>query len=329
MRDTLLISHITIGLTGVILNTIQLMLIVSRKEAKLAFDLTILSLNIADLIVSICFTIVFSYIYLFWTSVITTWIPTEWKMIAIGIDFSNFSSIWHSLFLAIQRSFNVLFPRKFQIYFTKKRCIAGLIVIWILSILQTALTHIGNVGLLYPSVYLIIIAACLIAFYLMICSRVCYKREQLSSTLASSSHHQNNWTLQYSVLLTITFVACTFPYIVFHSQKLFGGLIASEFIMELAITHLVLTLNPALDSVLFFIANYRQKISCQSLRWFKKEEGTMNVTQQDGCCSIACCKRNDFIESTTGSQESRPYCIAMQPMDASPAEAVNLIEANV
>ena len=329
MRDLFLITHVAIGLIGVILNTIQLMLIVSRKEAKLAFDLTILSLNIADLIVSICLTIVFSYIYLFWTSVISTWNPTEWKMIAIGVDFSNFFSIWHLLFIAMQRSFAVFCPIKFQIYFTKKRCIAGLIVIWILTIVQTALTHSGNVGLLYSSVYLIIIDACLITFNLMICCRVCCKREQLSSTSTSSSHHQNNWTLQYSVLLTITFVACTSLYIVCHLQKLFGALHASEFLMELAITYLVLTLNPALDSVLFFIANYRQKISCQFLRCFKKEEDTMNATQQDGCCSIPCCKRNDAIENTTGSQERELDCLEMQPMNGNPAEVINQIEANI
>ena len=320
---------IAFGLTGLILNSIEFIFIVRRKKIKLAFDLTILSLNVADFIVSICITIIRMYMYLVLTSGNTTWYPSTF-VLQTGLSFSINSSIWHSVFIAIQRFLAVFFPTRFRIYFTRKHCIAGLIVVWMLSILQSALPYIGMTIYFCLPVFLIICDACLITFYVMICCRVYFKRRQVSSAMASSRHHQNNWTLQYSVLVTIAFIFCTFPYAVVHLRIIVGGpTLSFESQLELVVTSSILYLNPALDSVLFFIANYKQKICCQPLRYSNREEVRLNMSFQGNSCFIACCKRNEVIEKTTGSQERRLDCLKMQPMNSNPAASVDNIETNV
>ena len=323
------VAGIAFGLTGLILNSIEFIFIVRRKKIKHAFDLTILSLNVADFIVSICVTIIRIYLYLVLTSGNTTWYPSTF-ILQIGLSFSINSSMWHSVFIALQRFLATFFPNKFRIYFTKKHCIAGLIVVWMLSILQTALLYIDTTISIHIPVFLIISDACLITFYVMICCRVYYKRRQLSSAIASSCHQRNNWTLQYSALVTIAFIFCTFPYAVFNLRITVGDPILSfESQVALVVTSSILYLNPALDSVLFFIANYKQKICCQSLRCSNREEVTLNMSFQRGCCFFACCKRTEVTESTTGSQERRIDCLKMQPMNSNPAAPIDNFDANV
>ena len=304
---------IAFGVTGFILNSIEFIFIVRRKKTKLAFDLTILSLNVVDIIVSICITILSIYNYHVLTSVNATWHPIT-IILDIGLSFSVDSSIWHSVFIATQRFLATFFPMKFRIYCTKKHCIAGLIVVWILSILQTALPYIYKTIYIYVPVFLIISDACLIIFYVMICLRVYYKRRQISS-MASSRHHRNDWTLQYSALVTIAFVFCTLPYAVTDVQWMVGGPTSPlEFQVKSLVAPPSLHLNPTLDSVLFFIANYKEKVRCQSLRCFNREEVTLNMSVRGGSCSIACCKRTEAIENTAGSQERRLECMEMQPV---------------
>ena len=321
-------AGIAFGVTGLLLNSIQFIIIVSRKKTKLAFDLTILSLNVADFIVSICITMLSIYDYLVLTSD-TTWHPSAF-IFRIGLPFSIYSSIWHSVFIAIQRFLATFFPTKFRIYYTKKHCVAGLIVVWVSSILQTALPYIDTTIYIYVPVFLIISDACLITFYVMICCRVYYKRRQLSSTMASSRHHQNDWTLQYSALVTIAFVFCTFPSAVTDLRWIVGGpSLSFEFQVELLVTSKLLYLNPTLDSVLFFIANYKEKICCQSLRRSNREEVTLNMIFRGGSCSIACCKRTEVTESTASSQERRLDCLEMQSVNANVAASVDNIKMNV
>ena len=322
-------AGIALGVTGLILNSIEFIFIVRRKKTKLAFDLTILSLNLADFIVSICITMISIIDYLLLTSDSTTFHPSV-VIFQFGLQFSIDSSIWHSVFIAIQRFLATFFPTKFRIYFTRKHCIAGLIVVWILSILQTALLCIATTIYIYVPVFLIISDASLITFYVMICCRVYYKRRQVSSTIASSRHHQNNWTLQYSALITIAFVFCTLPYAVTDLQMLIGDPIYSyEFNVKLFVMYLLLHLNAALDSVLFFIANCKQKLCCQSLQCSNREEITLNMSFQNRSCSIACCKRTEVINNATGSEERRLDCLEMQQVNANPAASTDNIEMNV
>ena len=322
----ILVAHVAIGVTGLIWNAIQFIFIIRRKKIKLAFDLTILSLNVADLIVSICITMLNIYFYLILTSGNNTWYPSV-SALAMGFNLSLWSSIWHSVFIAIQRFLATFFPMKFRIYYTRKHCIAGLIIVWISSILQTAFSYVGITIFIHALAFLIIFSdAFLITFYVMICCRVHYKRRLLSSTMASSRHHQNNWTLQYSVLVTSAFVFCTLPYAVMDLRQMVGDPSWSfMYPVEFAVTSSILFLNPALDSVLFFVANYKQKLCCQSLR----RSNTLNMSFQCGYCSIACCKRTEVIENTSGSQERRLDCLEMQPINANPPPSIDNIETNV
>ena len=270
------------------------------------------------------------YFYLILTSGNNTWYPSV-SALAMGFNLSLWSSIWHSIFIAIQRFLATFYPMKFRIYYTRKHCIAGLIIVWILSILLTALPFIDIIIFIHVPPFLIIVSdLCLITLYVMICCRVYYKRRQLSSTMASFRHQQNNWTLQYSVLVTTVFILCTFPTAVSHLRWIAGGSnLSLEYNVEYFVTSSLFYLNPALDSVLFFIANYKQKICCQSLRCSNREEVTLNMSFQCGSCSIACCKRTEVIENTTGSEERRLDCLEMQPINANPPPSIDNIETNV
>ena len=289
LKNTL-IAEAVIGLIGIVLNVIQLFLIIHGKKITLAFDLTILSLNIADVLVAIASTLKSIYIYFTLTDV-STLERTVSTAIEIGIDFCIFSSFFHALFIAMQRFFAVFFPIKFRISFTKRRCIAGLVAIWIFSILMTAVPYlVKSIGLFHP-VIVIVIDALLTTFYVIICCRVYYQRRAVSSTKVSTRQDQNNWTLQYSAIVTIAFVICTFPYAVVEIQYFSVNIVPFrenfEITLALQLTYLMIMLNPAIDPVLYFIVYCRQRISRQYLRCCNRKEATMETRSRHrcGCCS--------------------------------------------
>lgn len=331
LKNTLL-AEAAISLIGIVMNVIQLILIIRQKKTKLAFDLTILSLNIADLLVAIGSTLKSIYICFYLTDV-NAFKQTVSTIIEIGTDFCVFSSFFHALFIAMQRFFAVFFPIKFRIYFTKHRCIAGLIAIWIFSILMTGLPYLVKSNGLFHPVIITIIDALLTTFYVIICYRVYYRRTAVSSTMSSTRHDQNSWTLQYSAIVTITFVICTFPYAIVEIRYLSVNKISFhenfEITRSLQITYLMIMLNPALDSGLYFMVNYKKNISRWSLRCCNGKEATMNERSGDGGCCNACFKRDEHTEKKIDSQEKKPSNFEMQQIDADTDAATDDIETTV
>ena len=327
LKNTLIVEA-AFGLIGIVLNVIQLVLIIRGKKITLAFDLTILSLNIADLLVAIASTLKSIYIYFTLTDVSTLERIVS-TVIEVGIDFCIFSSFFHALFIAMQRFFAVLFPINFRISFTKRRCIAGLVAIWIFSILMTAVPYlVKSIDIFHP-VVVVVIDSLLTTFYVIICCRVYYQRRAVS-TMASIQHGQNSWTLQYSAIVTIAFVICTFPYAVVEIQYLSVNIVPFrenvEITHALQLTYLMIMLNPAIDPVLYFIVNYRQRIFRRYLRCCNQKEARMETRSKDGCgcCSYACCKRNEHLESKPCSQEKRSSNCEMKQIDANFASAIDV-----
>lgn len=243
---------------GVILNAVQIVLIIRKKKTKLPFEKTLLSLASADLLVSMCGTLLLIFHYCLSYDEGDTSLHLLATIFGVGMIFSIFSSIFHALFIAAQRFFAVFLPIKFKLFFRCRICIICLVVIWIISFSLSL--YVGNLTQIRLLSYAIYAVGCLLGIcYILICYQVhCQRRSRIA--MSSSSHQQNNPTckiLVYSILVTSAFIICTLP-VAIALQRIFQGRILSPFILQFC--GVLLALNPVFDSLLYFIFNHVKQI---------------------------------------------------------------------
>lgn len=337
------IARIAIGSLGMILNMFQLILMVRGKKTKLAFDITILSLDIADIFASISL-ILDSIRESFSLNGVIIYSETFRRINSIGLYFSIYSSFFHALLIAMQRLFAVFFPMKFQKHFTKRSCITCLVVIWILSLLLSVLTNYLKFSRkIFPHM-IVSIGVLLTVFYFMICWRLYSQRRTVSARRSSTVGHRNHWVLQYSVIVTVAFIACTFPFgvlLIRRSTGTFNSLQETfEINRQLRIASMIITLNPALDTLLYLITHYRQKLSFSALLCGHGEamnemtqdvsERTINQESRGAYYYLACCRRKKPTENTTEYQQpqERDTCnIEMRDIIENSVDIIDKLEA--
>ena len=333
------IARAAIGSFGIILNMLQLILMVNGKKTKLAFDITILSLDIADIFASICFIMDGVYESLSLNGIII-FNKTLRRIISIGLYFSIYSSFFHALLIAIQRLFAVFFPMKFQKHFRKRSCITCLVITWILSLLLSVLTNFFKFSRVLLPHMIVSIGVLLTVFYIMICWRLNFQRRRVYDRRSSTLVRRNNWVLQYSVIVTVAFVACTFPFGILLIRRSTGTFNSPQEIFEISrqlrIASMIITLNPTLDTLLYLIAHYKRKFSFSTFLCGTGD--AMNATTQDVsettrsheprriCCCFTTCRRSKPTENTTVSQERDVGSIEMKEMNENPADIINKLD---
>ena len=234
-----------VSFLAMILNIAQIALMIHKKKTKVPFEKTLLSLAFADSLASISHCLFFALTYLHFRGFVV--IPR----VAIGllaslVAFSIYSSLIHSIFIAVQRIYAVLLPFKFRIHFTSAVCLVSIVVVWAVSLtLSVFVIYLENfIG--HPFI-IVAVSGVLVLCYIMICYHVRVQRRR--AAVSANPQQQNDLacrTLVYSILVTAAFLICMLPnaiYILSRSDSVF----AQKF------TELMFTLNSVADSLLYFV----------------------------------------------------------------------------
>eukprot|EP00795_Rhopilema_esculentum_P008358 gene8358-14327_t len=196
----------TIGGVGVIANTLLIAALYKERKLKRPFQMTILSLAVADLLNCI------------WLTVAGPVKPPPGhklqpvyrKVYLAVVALSATTSMLHLMFVTLQRLIAVLLPFRSAQLITQQRCAVVIALIWLTSAAAIWLSYMENIKrmiLTYTPALTFICALTLIVSYSFICYRV-WLRKRLASTASSS---QSEYILLYSILVTVLFIICTFP----------------------------------------------------------------------------------------------------------------------
>ena len=275
----------SIGIVALLLNSAQAFLILRHKKMKTPFDISVFGVCIADLIALIFFLINFICVDLLTYNVARfDWSIPNFVSI-VGFYFSMTASLLLTLFIAVQRLFAVYSPLKFRIYFTIRRCCYCLVFILIMSFLPCLHAYsFQNVDMF---LYGVIICGCLLILcYMVICSTV-YKRRERISAIAPNQTRRTIRTLKYCVMITISFLMCTFPFAI-HA-------VIKESLKSILF---LILLNPLFNSLLYFVFNHRKPQTCCTC-----------------CYSYCCCNRPSHRRvNISGESERRSGCFVLTEM---------------
>ena len=257
-NSTFLIMTLANGVVSflaMILNIAQFVHMIRRKKTKLPFEKTLLSLALADFLTSISHCLFYVFIYIYHRNLLT-FPALVFGVLATLVGFSVYSSLFHSIFIAVQRIYAVLLPIKFRIHFKSAVCLVSLVVIWIASLCMSVVV-IYREKPFGHSYIILAISGILPLFYCIICCRL---RSQRSRVFISTTTRQQNdsscRTFIYSILVTAAFLFCTLPIAVYIQSR-------STSIIALKFTELMLSLNPVADSLLYFaFSHMSQKKYC-------------------------------------------------------------------
>ncbi len=233
----------TLGSIGCLANT-ALIGIILRKRNKNAFEVTLASLGVADLLTSIM-------IICFGTSKIGG--KPLFLFLWAGGYTTQVLSFLHLLFIALQRLCAVFFPLKFKVLFTVNRCVKSLGIFWILSaILATLLATVIKPNNSTMSITIFVFGCILIALHIAICYKI-YRPSSLPlrNSLQDSNRALNWRAMIISITVSLAFLVCTFPYAIskFHPFGTMGN-IASD---------VLFASNAILDPMLYFFVSYYKK----------------------------------------------------------------------
>ena len=280
MANFKLVSYIVfevIALLGILFNLAQITFIIRHKNTKIPFDISVLGLCVADLFSVIIWLSIYIYRHLLENKVVLFRQKYVFIISLGGFFVLASSSLFHTLFIAMQRVFAVFFPLKFRIFFTRKSCFACLVVIWFVSFLVGFLATRFE----FYKVFSVSVLACgvsLIFCYIFVCLGVYRQSKTISSmTVSNRSQNRNNKrTIIYCVMVTVLYIICTFPVAI-----LLGWIgIRDDVYLEAAALWLM-ELNPVSNSLLYFVLNSRKQMKSWS-----------NLC----CCCCSCLQRQNRID---------------------------------
>lgn len=251
------IIRITIGIFGLVLNTLQIKSIARKEKIKSPFEITLLSVAAADFIVSATAVVGITVILLISNSVIQLKNFEGFILLNPLVTYlSVSSSLLHVSYLAVQRVLVIFCPLNFK-HNANKRCMIAIALIWLSSGVYILLIILKFYRLFTILAYLTIICgAVLVLSYSFICYRI-KKRIHLLASQRSTSHAtsqvvliQNQSVLAYSMCVTVAFLICNVP----NSVNVLIGFRACRMLRNFS--EWLLYLNSALNPLLYFLFDY-------------------------------------------------------------------------
>ena len=232
-------GSLILGTMAFITNFLQLSVTIRKRQYLLPFDVSVLSLCMADVVTSVG-VLVFSTL-----AFIHVYEPiSEFMLInmPIVLTFAVTSSAFHVSFIAIQRLLAVSKPIKFRILFKRRHCMLMLISIWILSALLTYPWKDPSTMIAMKCIF-ILSASTLIPCYLFLCWHMKKNR-----SVPSSSNAVNQKVYIHSLAVTILFLVCKIPPIVYAFMYTTSDVfrLVSEFFFYL---------NASLNPIIYFYLN--------------------------------------------------------------------------
>ena len=250
------IAFVICGILGLTANIAQSVLLYRKRKNKSLFDLSLSSLCVADIIVSLAFIAFGLAQILILSKPLTLDSLKIYRLVSAlflnVINYSIFCSLFHVVFIALQRFMVVFFPLKFKVMATKMRCIIFLAVVWVASVGFMALGHLKQRRAIsrFYGYFIFILGALLVILYIAICYRV-FRSAKLR--LAPKRDETSSKRLAvHAVAVTTIFIVCNFPY----ASLQLTGIVPVTYSLSLRV---LLGLNPLLDSVVYFFAVYCRK----------------------------------------------------------------------
>ena len=271
-----------IGIAGFILNVIQSASIIRKKKIKSAFEVTLLSLSLANITVSLITTIYYVKFLLFINKTIDgRFIPEFIYLHGIAFHLSLTSSLLHVCFIALQRLIAVLFPFQFNRYFTRNYSLCVLGLIWLASGSYIALMVLRYYRLYEVLSYVVIICGViLILAYSLICKRV---NNRVDFTVTRTTAQQNRSVILHSFCITVVFMICNLPFAV----DVLNGFAVSKVFRNVA--EWLLYLNIVVDPVIYLMFD-RLRVSLTN-------------------CCLRFTRRNQVIPMPKNTSNNRQRCV--------------------
>lgn len=252
-----------IALSGVGLNAFQILSTIRGGRRRTPFDLSILSLSIADFLSS-NFTFFFM---VYWHLVHNSIVHLVHSIDIIGMvcmQYGIISSMFHLVFIAVQRVFAVTLPIEFRFRFTPRFCHISITFISILSLASSVL----NVFVAtYDIIGYVVLASevLLVVTYSIICG-VVKKRDSAMKLISAYSLEKRKifrHTFSYSMYVSFAFILCTLPATLYSVKWI--KRVDPSYVFEWV--RWMFYLNPTIDSIIYF--HFKKKRAKINLFRFK------------------------------------------------------------
>ena len=187
---------------GVVLNGIQIAVLLYQKKTKVPFDLSLISLAMADFLASLLPMIL--HLFPFRSLV---------YLIIMGDIYyaSCMTSSFMLGFIAFQRLIAVRYPHRYTVLLTRKRCIITICLMWLVSCLLILPVFFRR-GSFYDIIYLHIpwlAGAVIVVCYAMLNYQLLKQRNR---SVVDQSWNRHRKILVYSTIVSFVFLLSTIPF---------------------------------------------------------------------------------------------------------------------
>ena len=187
---------------GVILNVIQIAMLLYQKKTKIPFEISLISLALADFLASLLPMI----LHLFRLKSLL------YLIIIADIYYAScMTSSFLLGFIAFQRLIAVRYPHKYSVLLTRRRCIITICLMWLVSC-ALIIPLLFKPGTFYDIIYLHIpwlAGAVICVSYAILNYHLLKQRNQFVTNQSWNRHRK---ILLYSTTVTIVFLLSTIPF---------------------------------------------------------------------------------------------------------------------
>ena len=210
-----------VGGVACILNTWQILLIMKKEKNKTAFDNTLVSLAISDLLYAICSLV---------TPMTLKYLPSHhsWFKPSVSVIFSAgtftiSSSVFHVVYIAIERIILVYYPLKHIIFVRRRIGLIVIAIVWFLSLFTTIICTVymhntyKDIVVASASSLNIGLGLAVLILYLSLVlklkqiSKVAREGINHGSTIAATTSRRQKRVMINSFAVTLVYIGCIYP----------------------------------------------------------------------------------------------------------------------
>ena len=241
--------YLVAGVIGILLNIKETSCLLRKSVKRRAFDNTVMSLSIADLVSGIFFSLIGLGVILF-TSNLSDFRLVQYAV--IGLNFSVMASLNHVLLIALQRSFAALIPNRLSQAEKSFYLTIVLVLVWVLAGIYGILSFKVINDFIRVNSYVIIIYSTL---SMLMFGPVLCKANQECLTVHGEGHGNvclcGRRVMVHSILVTLGLFVCFFPFAV-------NNLMLTHNVIRGAFCDVLVAVNPIIDSMVYFYVNRRK-----------------------------------------------------------------------
>lgn len=258
------IIFIIFGFSAAIANTTQLILIIRNCREITVFQMTLVSLSVADFITGTCYGVAGSILM----PQVLKRVDNLWKIGASSTlmivkqlkDYCVMISLFHILFIAVQRYAAVSIPLRYKSLLTKRRAAFILLVIWAAALavasIFTFLLKDHNKHWVVAAYIIYALGVSLLLLYGLITYRI--RQQQQSIQRISATSQDCGFSVKLfinSFGVTIMLITCMFP--IAGSALEIGNLNDYEILFSS-----LLAVKSFADPIMYFFASYCKCDGC-------------------------------------------------------------------